>query len=146
MTSKTFSYKTQIKLHHTDAAGLLFFAHQFAIIHEAYEALLERWGCSFAQMLRQRSYFLPIVHAESDYKAPLFVGDWIKIQVQVGAVGRTSFTFDYVLTKKGGKLIGTSRTVHVTIDKKSGKKIPLPASLRSSLRKFSGRGPAESNP
>ena len=94
-----FIYKTEIHLHDTDAAGLLFFANQFKIVHDAYEQLLEKFGCSFQSMLKGGKYFLPIVHAESDYKAPLFVGDKIAVRVKVGHIGNTSFSFKYILTR-----------------------------------------------
>ena len=131
-----FTYKTRIKLHHTDAAGLLFFANQFTIIHDAYEELLEKFNCSFETMLRKRSYFLPIVHAESDYKAPLFVGDWITIRIKVGHIGTTSFSFEYEIRNAKKILVGTAQTIHVTIHKKTGKKILLPMELRNSLKRF----------
>ena len=121
-----FIYRTQIRLHDTDAAGLLFFANQFAIIHDAYEQLLEKFGCSFSTMLQKRSFFLPIVHAESDYKAPLFVGDHIHISITVGHVGETSFSFQYIIRNAKKTIVGTAKTIHVTIDKKSHKKTPLP--------------------
>lgn len=131
-----FTYKTQIRLHDTDAAGILFFAHQFSIVHDAYEQLLEKLGFSFPTMLQKRSYFLPIVHAESDYKSPLFVGDCITITITVGHVGETSFSFDYTIHNQKKILVGTAKTVHVTINKKSRAKIPLPKKIRSSLEKF----------
>lgn len=37
-----FTYKTQIRLHDTDAAGILFFAQQFEIIHDAYAPTLPK--------------------------------------------------------------------------------------------------------
>ena len=132
-----FTYKTEIRLHDTDAAGLLFFANQFSIIHDAYEQLLEKMGFSFAVMLKKRSYFLPIVHAESDYKAPLFVGDFITIAVTVGHIGETSFSFDYVIRNQKKVIVGTAKTVHVTINKKSHKKVHLPQEIRTQLEKFS---------
>ncbi len=131
-----FTYKTQIRLHDTDAAGILFFANQFVIVHDAYEKLLEKLGFSFATMLTKRSYFLPIVHAESDYKAPLFVGDRITIAITVGHVGETSFSFEYAIRNQKNILVGTAKTVHVTISKKSRTKIALPKEVRDSLEKF----------
>jgi len=86
-------------------------------------------------MLKGKSYFLPIVHAESDYKTPLFVGDKIAIAVKVGHIGNTSFSFLYTL-KRGKTLVGTAKTVHVTINQKTRKKIPLPSTLRSALSKY----------
>ena len=131
-----FIYRTQIKLHDTDAAGLLFFANQFSIVHDAYEQVLEKFGCSFTTMLKKRSYFLPIVHAESDYKAPLFVGDRISIAITVGHIGETSFSFEYVIRNAQKKIVGTAKTIHVTINKKSHKKITLPKELRTKLIQF----------
>lgn len=130
-----FTYKTTIKLHETDAAGLLFFSQQFKLIHDAYEELLDSRGIGFPVMLREKSYFLPIVHAESDYKKPLFVGDRLTIEVIVSHIGETSFSFSYRLLKNSKILVGTAKTVHVTISKKTGKKIPLPKEMRKALGK-----------
>ncbi len=130
-----FTYETTIKLHETDAAGLLFFSNQFKLLHDAYEALLESCGFGFAVLLLEKNYFLPIVHAESDYKAPLFVGDRIKIEIKVASLGNSSFTFTYVL-RDPKKIVGTGKTVHVTIDKKNRTKIPLPSEMRATLKKF----------
>ena len=128
-----FVYQTKIKLHDTDAASILFFSHQFEIMHDAYEALLEKIGLGFAELLRNRDYFLPIVHAEADYKMPLFVGDVVEIQVVVENVGNTSFAFVYKIFNARQELVGTGRTVHVTIDKKTRRKIDLPKEMRDKI-------------
>jgi len=128
-----YTYQTKIKLHETDAAGLLFFSHQFKLFHDAYESLLESIGFGFAILIREKSYFLPIVHAESDYKLPLFVGDCITIEVQVENIGKTAFTFAYVIRDAKDALVGTGKTVHVTMDKKAQKKIPLPQDMRKAI-------------
>jgi len=127
------TYQTKIKLHETDAAGLLFFSNQFKIIHDAYEALLESIGFGFAELIREKEFFLPIVHCESDFKSPLFVGDLIEIHVEVTKVGKTSFVLNFCLLDASQKTVGTAQTVHVSIDKSSRKKIPLPTELRSKL-------------
>ena len=128
-------YKTKIKLHETDAAGLLFFSNQLKLVHDAYESLLEKAGVGFSKLIREKKYFLPIIHAEADYKAPLFVDDHITIQVRVAHVGTTSFTFDYQLFNKK-QLVGTAKTVHVTTDKKTRRKIPLPPDMRRAIEKL----------
>ena len=128
-----YTYQTKIKLHETDAAGLLFFSNQFKIIHDAYETLLENIGFGFAELIKNKDYFLPIVHAESDFKMPLFVGDVITIQVVVDNIGQTSFTFAYKLMNAKNQIVGTAQTVHVTINKKTRQKISLPADMRSKI-------------
>jgi 1,4-dihydroxy-2-naphthoyl-CoA hydrolase len=128
-----YTYQHKIKLHETDAAGILFFAHQFSIIHDAYEGLLESIGFGFAELIRHKDFFLPIVHAESDYDKPLFVGDVIEIEVTVERVGKHSFTFAYILKNAKHEVVGTAKTVHVTVDKKTQKKIPLPPLMREKI-------------
>ena len=92
--------------------------------------MLETIGFGFAELIRHQDFFLPIVHAEADYELPLFVGDLIEVQVTVEKIGTTSFTFAYRLLNAKNQLVGTARTVHVTMDKKTQKKIPLPALMR----------------
>ncbi len=128
-----FIYQTKIKLHETDAAGVLFFSNQFKIIHDAYESLLESIGYGFAELLRNQDFFLPIVHSESDFKMPLFVGDVLEIQVRVKTIGTTSFCFAYELLNSRRQIVGTAQTVHVTIDKKTRQKIPLPPDMRQRI-------------
>lgn len=129
-----FTYQTRIKLHETDAAGLLFFANQFKLVHDAYELLLEQMGFGFAELLNNKPYFLPIVHAESAYKRPLFVGDVIEIQVRVVKVGDTSFAFGYTIVNARQEVVGTAKTVHVTMDKETQKKISLPQDMRERIQ------------
>ncbi|MDP2654162.1 MAG: thioesterase family protein [Candidatus Omnitrophota bacterium] len=129
-----FIYKTKIHLHDTDAAGLLFFSNQLKIVHDAYESALDQAGFGFDVLLRRKKYFLPIVHAEAGYKAPLFVGDRITVEMTVERLGTTSFTFVYKIFNQKKTLVGTARTVHVTTDKKTRKKIPLPSELRKAVK------------
>jgi len=131
-----FTYKTQIRLHDTDAGGVIFFANQLKIAHDAYELLLEKIGFGFPAMLKGGKYFLPIVHAESDYKHKLQVGDRITISIKVGHIGRTSFSFEYAIHNTRKLLVGTAKTVHVTVDRKSYRKTPLPKKLRDALVRY----------
>lgn len=128
-----YIYQTKIKLHDTDAAGILFFANQFKMVHDAYEGLLEMIGFGFAELIRHKNFFLPIVHAQADFKAPLFVGDPIEIHVRVAHLGTTSFTLDYQLFNAKQELIGTAQTIHVTTDKSSKQKISIPKEIRGKL-------------
>jgi 1,4-dihydroxy-2-naphthoyl-CoA hydrolase len=128
-----FTYNTTVKMHDTDAAGIIFFGNQLKMIHDAYESLIESVGFSFATILRDFDFFVPIVHVEANYKAPLFVGDKITIEVILEKIGETSFIFSFKLLNDRRKIVGTAKTVHVTVDNKTHKKIPLPPKLRKTL-------------
>ena len=129
-----FEYKTQIFLHHTDAAGRLFFANQFYLIHEALEKFLESKGLAIDKMLDHDGVTFPLVHAESDYKAVLCAGDRITIQVAVEKMGETSIAILYTILKADGTLAGTAKTVSVAVNKKTNQKTPLPADWRQKFQ------------
>ena len=61
--------------HDTGAAGRLYFANQFRLAHEAYEAFMASLGFPIGDILKAGRFGLPIVRAEADYKAALSVGD-----------------------------------------------------------------------
>ncbi len=128
-----FVHHTAIRLHNTDAAGLLFFADQFQLAHDAYESFMESIGYPFAEQLRTAPYLLPIVHAEADFVKPLLTGDRITIQVVAERIGDTSFTLGYTLLRNQSEMVGTVKTVHVLIDKRDGRKRSLLPEFRAKL-------------
>lgn len=130
-----FIHETSVKLHQTDAAGLLFFGHQLTICHDTYELFMESINADFATLFREKEYYLAIVHAEADYQRPLDVGDRLRIELTVAKVGESSYTLAYNLLDSQGELAGTGQTVHVSVDKKSARSRPLPPELKKSLEK-----------
>jgi len=135
-------YKNEmsVRMQDTDAAGILFFANQLVYAHETYEKLLEHIGVSFLSILKDESYFVPIVHAEANYSKSLAVGQPIVIELTVERLGNTSYTLAYSIKAEDGTEVGTCRTVHVTVSRDGFKKIPLPDKLRTGLSKYSDSG------
>ena len=127
-----YSTETSVKLHQTDAAGLLFFGHQFAIAHDCYESFLETNGIGFLTVLRNRDYLLPIVHADGDYYAALSVGDPLTVELHCTGIGETSFTLTYDI-KRGNELVGNVKTVHVCTDAHTDSKRALPDEIKSAF-------------
>lgn len=132
-----YKHTTTIKLHDTDAAGVLFFGNQFKLIHDAYQAMLEESGVNFKHLVMESDYALPIVHAESDYKGHVGVGDKLTIAVRLESIGTTSFTLEYTLLNARKDIVGTASTVHAAIDKETCEKIPLPEEIKIALNQGS---------
>lgn len=121
-----FKYKTRIRLYDTDAAGILFFANQFKLVEEAYEAFLEDNGIIINDFLTKSDFIVPIVHAESDFLFPLRPGDKIEIEIDLIKKGSSSFTLAHRILKSDGTLSGKGSTVHVCVSSETFKKIPIP--------------------
>ena len=128
-----FTYETSVKLHNTDAAGLLFFADQFNLAHDCYELFMESIGFSFKHIIQESDFLLAIVHAEADFLQALYSGDRLTIKLKVAKIGTTSFTLAYDLTMDKKGTVGTAKTVHVCIDKSSREKKDLPDPLVAAL-------------
>ncbi len=128
-----FERSYTIRMRDSDAAGLIYFAEQLRIAHETFEEYLESIGVGFGRLLHEKDFVFPIVHAESDYRAPLSVGDRLTIRLEVERIGETSFTLRYALRREDGAEVGTVQTVHVATSRTTRNKVPLPASIRELL-------------
>lgn len=127
--------RNRIRLHDIDIAGRLYFPKQFRLVHEALEDFMESEGIPFSKLFVEKKYLFVIVHCETDYMTPLFMGDHVELQVYVEKIGNSSFTLAYDIFKEEGIQCGRAKTVHVAIDPKSGEKILLPAPLKEILEK-----------
>lgn len=131
-----FIAQNKVRMHDTDMAGILYFARQFRFAHDALEDFSESEGLGFNQVFHQGNFVFVIVHAEADYLAPLQVGDPLEVHLNVEHVGNTSFSLVYHIYRKSDRvLVGTAKTVHVTLDSKTRKKIPIPEILGEKLKK-----------
>lgn len=127
----------KVRMHDTDMAGILYFARQFRFAHDALEDFMESEGINFNTLFKESAYVFVIVHAEADYLASLNVGDKLEIHLFVERIGSTSFTLSYHIFRNQHQLIGTAKTVHVTVDAKTREKINIPSEFKSFLEKHS---------
>jgi 1,4-dihydroxy-2-naphthoyl-CoA hydrolase len=129
MYAQTF----RIRMHDTDAAGILFFTSQLRMAHEAFESFLDSVGLGLGTLLAARDYRIPIVRAESDYRAPVRLGDTLTIRVKLEHAGRTSFALHFGILDDTEREIGAVRTVQVAVDAGTWRKRELPDELREAL-------------
>lgn len=125
----------KVRMHDTDMAGILYFARQFRFVHDALEDFIESEGLKFDRLFKESHFLFVIAHAEADYLAPLSVGDKLEVHLFVEKIGISSFTLSYHIYKDQHLLVGTAKTVHVTIDAKTRQKITIPTDFRVHLEK-----------
>jgi 1,4-dihydroxy-2-naphthoyl-CoA hydrolase len=124
-------YKTKVRRHQTDSAGMVFYANLFVLAHDSYESWLEQ-HISLSDVL-QRNIHIPIVHAEADYHLPIRLSDQITIELTLAQKKQTSFTMQYVLKNADGDQTAQVQTVHVVIDSQTQKPIEIPSFLQDAL-------------
>lgn len=124
-----FTATYTVRLHDTDAAGVIYFAAVLRIAHEVYEQFLEARGESIRATLEGRALAYPVVHAEADYRLPIRLGDRLSIRLEATRNGERSFTTRYFFTKGEGETAAEVSLVHAAIDPASGRPVPLPDGL-----------------
>jgi 1,4-dihydroxy-2-naphthoyl-CoA hydrolase len=127
-----YTYQTTIRLHHTDAAGVVFFSNLFIIAHDAYESFLES-HLPLNTLLSEGAYIIPIVHAEADYLLPLPLSETISVELSLEQMGTSSFNLGYVIKNSQMETAARLKTIHVIQLKDDRKTIPIPDPLRRAL-------------
>ena len=131
-----FETTTTVRVHDTDAAGVVFFANYFRIAHTAYEAFMASVGCGIDKIIEQSHFLLPVVHAEADYKKGLSLGEELTIAMKA-EVRTRSFAISYRITDVQGNVAAELQTVHASINNKTKKIIPLPEEIKKGLETIS---------
>jgi len=131
-----FNHTIKITLQDTDAAGILFFANQFKMVHLAYEMLLLDMEYPISKILNESDIILPIVHAEATFKAPVLLDDFITIFISMEKISSSTFSLLYKLVNQKAEAVGSAKTVHVAVSKKFRTKSKLPLELSEKLKLF----------
>lgn len=132
MSAQGFDYRFRVRLHDTDAAGIMFYGHVFRYAHDAYEGLMSTLGLPLDGLIRAGCR-LPLVHAEADYLVPMHHGEEIRVEVGVVALGGTRFTLAYGFRDAAGAVRARASTVHVHVAESGDGAAPLPDEVRAAL-------------
>jgi acyl-CoA thioester hydrolase len=71
-----------------------------------------------------------LARAEVDYRTPARYGDELEVRMGLAAVGRTSFTYEYEIAGRDGRVVATARTVQVMYDYATERPVPIPDQIR----------------
>ena len=129
-----FTRTATVRMHDTDAAGVIYFTSLLRWAHETFEMFMQESGVDIRRMVERGPYSLPIVRAEAEYRAPLRLGQAVQIQLSLARLGARSFTTAYTFTTGRGRAAGTARLVHACLDVAAGRARALPPKLRRWLQ------------
>lgn len=126
-TAASIVVQRRIEWPDTDASGNYHNTAAFRLIEVAETALLERLG-----LLGEIYGRLPRAHIEADFLAPLVFRDLVDVHLQIAAVGRSSITYAFEMTR-GGEPAVRGRAVAVLLSEARGKPVPWPDAHRRLL-------------
>ncbi|WP_372824176.1 acyl-CoA thioesterase [Polaromonas sp.] len=133
-----FTVKKQIRFHHCDPAGIVFYPQYFYLLHETQEDFLAHIGHP-EHLLIASGLGVPIVDLKTEFVDMCRYGDEIIISLSLTRVGNASIGMHYEIhscsrpSDKGQGLKLIANTVVVCAGIPNGKVLAIPDGLRSAL-------------
>ena len=131
-----FESSKQIRFHHCDPAGIVFYPQYFVLFNETVEDWFNQGlGVDFASLHSEHRLGVPLAHVECEFLAPSTIGDLLKFRLSVARMGRSSIT----LAIAG--MVGEEPRIRATLvlvlaSLETRRAVALPADLRAKIQLF----------
>jgi acyl-CoA thioester hydrolase len=115
----------------TDAQGVVHHANYLTWFEEGRSEFLRQQGCNYSDM-EKAGFFVIVVQATVDYKAPSFYEDRITVATNLEKGKGRMLEFSYKATNQDGVLIAEGHTKHFVLDK-NRKLVSMPEKFKQLL-------------
>lgn len=130
-----FSHRLEVRFRDCDPMGHLNNAVYLTYLEQTRFAHWRRlWGAGSESQAGDVPGVI-LARAEVDYRIPAKYGDVLEVRLQVAAIGRTSFTYEYEIVDASGRMVAAARTVQVMYDYTAARPVPIPDRVRDLLGK-----------
>lgn len=129
-----FSIERQIRFHHCDPAGIVFFPQFFYLLHEAKEDFLAHIGFAQHRMI-ESGFGTPVVDIKTGFLGMCRYGDDITISVAFSKLGNSSIGMDYEIHSSSILKLKSS-WVLVYSELSGGKPVRIPDDLRNAMQPY----------
>jgi len=75
-----------------------------------------------------------MARAEIDYRLPAHYGQTLVVRIDLAAIGKTSFTYDYEILDEQQRVVASARTVQVMYDYRTARPVPIPDEIRKKMQ------------
>lgn len=129
------SYKSKItvRFRHTDLVGISYFNEIFNFFHDAYEDFIDQRVMSKHKWFNNKDWGVPLKKVEAEYLRPLMPFEDYDVEIEVKAVGLSSFSLE-TLFLKDGALCAKTQTVHVFVSHSTRKSLEIPGDIAEILK------------
>jgi 4-hydroxybenzoyl-CoA thioesterase len=134
--SAPFETLKQIRFHHCDPAGIVFYPQYFVLMNELVEDWFNRGlGVDFARFHTEARRGIPMAHIECDFLEPSRIGETLCFRLWVEKIGDSSLRL--AVEARAGDEVRVRATlvvVHASLDTRRA--VPLSAEMREKLARF----------
>ena len=128
-----YSHKVEVRFRDCDPLGHVNNAVYLTYLEQArlfyWKSL---WGFGEARSLSSPGVILARV--EIDFRLPAHYGQTLEVRIELAAIGKTSFTYDYEILDEQARVVASARTVQVMYDYEAARPVPIPAEIRLKMQ------------
>jgi YbgC/YbaW family acyl-CoA thioester hydrolase len=134
MTARPYVIKEYVRWSDVDSAGIIFHGSYVRFFEIAETELFRHCGLAYKDVFDRYDVFLPRKAVHSEFFQPVRLDDHLQVAAYVGAVGTTSMTMHFEVTREGGSgLTASARMVLVCVDRQRLASVALPVALVRAL-------------
>jgi acyl-CoA thioester hydrolase len=110
-----FSTERRVRFHETDAMGVVHHASYLRYLEDARVDFLRQLGRPYSMLRDVDGIEFAVIGIELAYHAPLRFDELFEVHAGIGAVGRASFTIEYLVERDGLSVLA-GHTRHATLE------------------------------
>jgi 4-hydroxybenzoyl-CoA thioesterase len=125
----------KVRFGQVDMAGIVFYPRYFEMINQVVEDWFAALDFDFQTILVVRGEGVPLVHVEVDFRGASRLGDLLRFELGVDALGTSTIRLTVAVSCQGEERL-TARLVLAYVTKEPIGSLPLPEPLRGRLVAF----------
>ena len=132
-----FSHPIEVRFRDCDPLGHVNNAAYLTYLEQArlfYWRSLWGFGLEGNERERRSRPGVIMARAEIDYRLPAHYGQTLEVRIELAAIGKTSFTYDYEIVDEEERVIASARTVQVMYDYEAARPVPIPDEIRQKMQ------------
>ena len=133
----------QIRFHHCDPAGIVFYPQYFVLMNELVEDWFDRrLGIPFSDLHRGDRLGVPMGRVECDFLTPSRIGDHLAFMLEVEHLGTASLRI--AVTARSGDEVRVRATLTLVLASLEFRRsVPIPAAMRERMARDLAGVPAD---
>jgi acyl-CoA thioester hydrolase len=132
-----FAHRIEVRFRDCDPLGHVNNAAYLTYLEQArlfYWRSLWGFGLERTEGERRSRPGVIMARAEIDYRLPAHYGQTLEVRIDLAALGKTSFTYDYEIVDEENRVIASARTVQVMYDYEAARPVPIPDEIRQKMQ------------
>lgn len=134
-----FACPVRVRYSEIDRQGIVYYSRYLEYVDVALSEYFRALGLPYQELVERHGFDPSVVKATLEFKRTAHFDEALQVWARVVAIGRTSFTVDFEITREtGGEVVASAQIVYVNFDKATQASRPVPEGIRRRIEAFEG--------